>query len=62
MSRRTAGRIANAIGGSLSVASAPGSGTTVSGRVPVAYPAEPAGAAASQAASRRSGPNADFGM
>jgi signal transduction histidine kinase len=50
----------DAIGGSLDVSSAPGSGTTVTGRVPVVASTQTD--AAAQADSRRSGPNADFGM
>jgi signal transduction histidine kinase len=51
-----------AIGGSLRVDSAIGTGTTVTGVVPVAEDTIPQPLAASQAASSRSGPNDDLGM
>jgi signal transduction histidine kinase len=51
---------AEALGGSLDVRSHPGTGTVVTGRLPVGR--QPAAVAAAQASSSRSGPNADLGM
>ena len=51
-----------AVGGSLRVDSAIGTGTTVIGIVPVAEATIPQTLAASQAASSLSGPNDDLGM
>jgi signal transduction histidine kinase len=51
-----------AVGGSLRIDSAIGTGTTVIGVVPVAEDTIPQTLAASQAASSRSGPNDDLGM
>jgi signal transduction histidine kinase len=51
-----------AVGGSLRVDSAIGTGTTVIGVVPVTEDTIPQTLAASQAASSRSGPNDDLGM
>ena len=50
----------DAIGGSFEITSTPGSGTTVTGRVPV--DARTQAEAASHADSNRSGPNSDLGM
>ncbi|HJV05238.1 MAG TPA: ATP-binding protein [Actinomycetota bacterium] len=46
----------DALGGRLEIVSAPGKGTTVTGRIPVQR------VAAAQASSRRSGSNSDLGM
>jgi signal transduction histidine kinase len=51
-----------AIGGTLGVRSAPGEGTTVTGRLSVRTASYDAPVAAAQADSRRSGPNTDLGM
>jgi signal transduction histidine kinase len=50
----------DAIGGSFEITSTPGSGTTVTGRVPLA--ARTQAEAASHADSNRTGPNSDLGM
>jgi signal transduction histidine kinase len=52
----------DAVGGALEVDSAPGEGTTVTGRLPVTSYAAPAPPVAAHAASRRSGPNEALGM
>jgi signal transduction histidine kinase len=52
----------DAIGGTLEVTSAPGRGTTVTGRLPVRTASYDAPVAAAQADSSRSGPKADLGM